>query len=136
LQAHDQVFTNNTFANVAVPTSTTPTTIASAVVNINNPSTCRTATAIYELEADIDFNLPTTAQAVMSLSADPMVKFHNTGSAAQTAMHTACCKVVPGTDVPPGGIGTGTADGQVGSGVASATYSRAQVTARGWLFAI
>lgn len=136
LTFHDQAFTTSTFANLAVPAGAAALVIASATVNITNPSTCRSAMTMFELEVDIDFNLPAAAAAVAQLNGDAMVRHQNTGGTTQTQVHVQGSKVVPGADLVPGGVAVGVTDGGVSNGAGGATYSRAQVTNRGWAWAI
>lgn len=134
LTFHDQAFTNSTFANLTVPAALT--NIANASVNITNPSTCRTAMMIFELEADIDFTLPAGGSAVSALNGDAITKIQNTGGSTMTQVHVQGSKTVPGADTAPGGVAVGSCDGAISNGTGGATYSRAQITVRGWAWAI
>lgn len=128
----DSVQANNSFAPVAAPGAFT--TVATASLDYTNPSPCKEALALIELEVDVDFNLPAGAQAAYRFGGDTMWDHENRGSGTQFAEHTQTTKVAH-VIVPPGTTQTFSTDIQV-QGSGGATYQRIQYTVRAWVFAL
>lgn len=134
----NQQFINVTVAATAVPAGAgAGTMIAALNLNLVNPSTCRTGTTFLEIEVDADFNLPSGGgTAELMIDADVMWRDTNTGSSAQTAVHSQGTKVVPGANIAPGGNATFVNELRMRGGAGGATYTRYQLTGRAWVFAI
>lgn len=123
---------NNSFAPVTAPASYT--TVATAEMTFTNPSTCKSALVLIELEVDIDFDVPAGGTSSYRFGGDIMYNHENQGSATQFNEHTQTAKVAH-IELAPGATDTFSTAIQV-AGTGGTTYDRVQHILRVWAFGL
>lgn len=123
---------NQTFAATPVPGGA-DNVVATRNLLVTNPDPCREAFCIFEVEVDVDFDLPANSGAEYGIATDAMYYVANRGSTAITDAHVQTTKVYH-RSIPPGGNLNEPLDITLGRGSGGASYNRLQSFMRAWVF--
>jgi hypothetical protein len=121
------------------PATPVPTTAEAEIevrdFTITNPDPCRPAFVVYEMELDVDFDIPPGGGAMAALGDDDMYYFENTGTTTMNKVHAQGCKVFNRT-IPPGGTLSLPFSVRMGRGSGGATFDRIQTAQRCFIFVL
>lgn len=102
---------------------------------LTNPDPCRPAFVVYEMELDVDFDLPPGGGAMAALADDDLYFFENTGTSTMSKVHAQGTKVFNRV-IPPGGTLAVPFSVRMGRGMGGATYDRIQTAQRAFIFVL
>lgn len=105
--------------------------------DVTNPDPCRAMRVIQWRDVDVDFNLPSGADAASGISTDEMTHITNHGTATAFDQHVQVGKITqPNANLAPGATANLTLEVALGKGSGGATYNRIQVSFRVWLMPV
>ncbi|MBP2703541.1 hypothetical protein JOL79_06975 [Microbispora sp. RL4-1S] len=115
---------NQTLSSTAVP-SGFDNVIVTRNLSVTNPDPCRPMFCIFEVEVDVDFDLPAASGAAYGITTDEMAYFANRGSTAASDVHCQTTKVYNRV-IAAGATLVEPLEITMGRGSGGATYNRIQ----------